>query len=495
MSKLLSNLSIRNKIFLLIAAIIVIVATFAVVASSYQNKLIKEIEVTVHEEGLEAIQLILNADRDMYQAYVAVQTLLSTEDSKQNTDKYLNEFNENVSQTSERINNARDILVKSNSDWKTYIDSESGKTVFEHFSSFDKEFPEWISMSKSIMEARKLLPDWETKFQASRASVDQIDNILNDIINSKIEQQFALYKAATNTMILIASIVLLAILLLAYIITKNITVPLKKVVTMIQEMGKGHLNQRLKIDRKDEIGVLAHTMDSFADDLQNVVVGSMHKIADGDFSINITEKDNDDEITPALKKTISSIKGLISEANMLTQAAANGDLKVRGDADKFKGGYRDILMGINSTLDAVIEPLNEAKLVLGKMSLNDYTAQMQGQYKGMLKEFSDAINMLRTRMLSVQDAFIKVSKGDTSQLDEFTASGKMCDDDKLVPAIIQMLQTIQNLINEVNVLSCSAIEGRLSVRGNTDNFEGAYKQIINGLNRTMDAVSEPISES
>lgn len=76
---------------------------------------------------------------------------------------------------------------------------------------------------------------------------------------------------------------------------------------MIKEMSMGHLDLRLDIESDDEIGQMALAMNQFADDLQHVVIGTMKKIADGDLSATISDKDELDKITPALKQTIQSI--------------------------------------------------------------------------------------------------------------------------------------------------------------------------------------------
>jgi methyl-accepting chemotaxis protein len=144
---------------------------------------------------------------------------------------------------------------------------------------------------------------------------------------------------------------------LGIVLSRSITRPLALTVHMIQEMGLGHLGTRLRMTRQDEIGVMAQTMDQFADDLQTNVVGTMKKIASGDLSAEVKIKDNQDEIGPALKQTIESLSGLIAETGMLTKAASDGHLIVRGDANKFKGGYRDIVQGINSNLDLMVAPL------------------------------------------------------------------------------------------------------------------------------------------
>ncbi len=106
---------------------------------------------------------------------------------------------------------------------------------------------------------------------------------------------------------------------ITYIISRDITVPLEKIVKMILEMGQGHLASRLMIDRKDEIGTLAKTTDAFADDLQNNVIGGLRQIAYGDTDIVIIPKDTGDEISPALLQTVESLRAL----NMAIDFAAS----------------------------------------------------------------------------------------------------------------------------------------------------------------------------
>jgi len=58
-----------------------------------------------------------------------------------------------------------------------------------------------------------------------------------------------------------------------------------------------------------------------------------------------------------------------------------------------------------------------------------------------------------------------------------------------------MVETIHNLVNEVNSLTHSAMEGKLDIRGNQDAFKGAYQDIIRGVNHTLDEVTGPINEA
>ncbi len=53
----------------------------------------------------------------------------------------------------------------------------------------------------------------------------------------------------------------------------------------------------------------------------------------------------------------SNLKNLIADTDLLAKAVAQKNLKARVDASRHPGDYRKIIAGINSTLDAVVEPL------------------------------------------------------------------------------------------------------------------------------------------
>jgi methyl-accepting chemotaxis protein len=53
----------------------------------------------------------------------------------------------------------------------------------------------------------------------------------------------------------------------------------------------------------------------------------------------------------------SNLKNLIADTELLAKAVAQKNLKARVDAGRHPGDYRKIIAGINSTLDAVVEPL------------------------------------------------------------------------------------------------------------------------------------------
>ncbi|WP_373483595.1 methyl-accepting chemotaxis protein [Acetobacterium sp.] len=353
------------------------------------------------------------------------------------------------------------------------------------------------------------------------------------------DEVLAALPGAILSSILISIAVLAVSIIFCYFIAKRITDPIKKVNHMIKEMGLGHLSARLSMETNDEIGEMALAMDNFADNLQTEVIELMNRISDGDVSATIEIIDNQDEIKPALKKTIESIRGLIDETTLLAQAGVAGQLSTRGDAGNFKGGFRDIVVGVNNTLDAVVGPLNvaadyvdrigkgqipekitvsyngdfntlknsinacidglgaleESNRVLAKMSVNDYSETMSTNYLGIYAEIGHSINDVHTRLTRIVEISTNIANGDMRDLEVLTKVGKRSDNDTLIPALVNMIQNIINLVNETEKMASIAIEGNLSNRGDVSGFPGEYGKIVTGFNQTLDAVIAPIEEA
>ena len=181
---------------------------------------------------------------------------------------------------------------------------------------------------------------------------------------------------------------------IALYMAKSITGPIEQVANNLKELSKGHLSVRLTLNRKDEIGDMARTMDSYANGQQKWVIGTIKMIADGDLSRDLKPQDAQDEVVPAINTTTQSLRALISEANMLSKAAVAGQLATRGNGDKFKGGYKEVIQGFNQTLDAVVGPVNEAMRVSGEYAQGNFKARVDEKLavQGDFIKFKQALN-------------------------------------------------------------------------------------------------------
>src|ERR1035438_5494695 len=142
---------------------------------------------------------------------------------------------------------------------------------------------------------------------------------------------------------------------------------------------------------------------------------------------------------------------LVSQEIMrLVDASRDGRLTERGKADQFDGVYREMVQGINEMLDAILLPIGEGNRILGQVS--------------------------------------------NGKIDELIAQTYKGDHEKMKQAINNVAGVLQGLQKELVRLTDASKEGQLSDRGKPEQFQGAYAEIVRGVNAMLDAILLPIGE-
>lgn len=273
----------------------------------------------------------------------------------------------------------------------------------------------------------------------------------------------------------------------------------------------------------------------------NTSADCLQKISRGDIPDTITEDYPGDfnTIKNSLNTCIHAVKILIEDVNLLSVATIEGELHRRADVEKHDGDFKKIVAGFNQTLDAVANPLyvaaayikkiglgeipprltqtyhgefNEIKnsinacidglgslaegnQTLGKMRVNDFTGQVTQTGQGIFCELSESINEVSNHINEIIGYVNHVAIGDLEDLEHLKTIGRKSKNDTLIPSITMMIENLKNIVAETYELSEAAVEGRLDKRGRADHFQGEYKKIIEGINRTLDTVIEPIEEA
>lgn len=318
-------------------------------------------------------------------------------------------------------------------------------------------------------------------------------------INSKVADELDVAtdaRVSSDSTLLIVFVLIAALLAvgLGVFISNIISKPIRKTVFMIQELSMGHLGNRLKIDTKDEIGLMAQTMDQFSEDLQKRVIATLVRISEGDTSIEVKVKDDKDEITPALIRMVDTTKDLINEAAVLSTAAVEGKLSTRGNAAKFKGGFKEIIEGVNNTLDAVIKPVMEGSDVLEVMASGDFTPRVKGIYHGDHQMITNSINKLGdsvARILhDVTDA-VSATASASNQISSSTeelaagAQEQSAQSQEIASAVNQMTSTILETSKHANTASINAKNaGAIAKEGGK-----VVQETVEGMNRVALVVS------
>ena len=146
---------------------------------------------------------------------------------------------------------------------------------------------------------------------------------------------------------------------------------------------------------------------------------------------------------------ISKEMEVTNDVGELVTAAVEGKLDTRADVDKFEGNYRKIVEGVNNTLDAVIGPLNVAAEYIDRISKGDIPEKITDEYKDDFNEIKNNLNVC--------------------------------------------IDAINKLVADAGTLVEDAIAGKLDTRADASKHHGDYQKIIEGVNKTLDAVIGPLN--
>ncbi len=122
-------------------------------------------------------------------------------------------------------------------------------------------------------------------------------------------------------------------------------------------------------------------------------IGAFKAFGDGDFDAPMPLLPGKKFfVNEAVEQVRANLKALISDTQMLAEAAVAGQLEQRADASRHAGGFGRIVDGVNRTLDAIVTPLREVQAVLQGMAAGDMTRDIRGDYQGAFAELKAAVN-------------------------------------------------------------------------------------------------------
>jgi len=218
----------------------------------------------------------------------------------------------------------------------------------------------------------------------------------------------------------------------------------------------------------------------------NVTADYVDNIAKGVIPPTITTeyKGQYNVIKNNLNNAVKMMSDLLAQTDIIIQAAADGDLDTRANAELFVGGWKQLISGVNQTLDGVIGPVNEAVGVLVEMEKGDLTRTVNGNYKGQLKDFKDTVNNTIAKISQVINEVNGAASNIASASEEVSATAQ------------SMSQATSEQAASVEETSASIEQMSASIDQNTENAkvtEGMATQASGEAVQGGEAVKETVS--
>jgi methyl-accepting chemotaxis protein len=166
-----------------------------------------------------------------------------------------------------------------------------------------------------------------------------------------------------------------------------VVTPVKDAQQVLTKIAQNDYTDELQLDKyQGDLRQLAEKINNVRMRLLNLQDVAL-RLSEGDTSRldefkKLGQRSANDRLVPSFTAMMQNIENVIQEVDRLAKAAVKGDLKTRGNAERFSGGFARIITGFNQALEAIIEPINETSAVLQEMASGNLSVTVTGDYQG-----------------------------------------------------------------------------------------------------------------
>ena len=193
----------------------------------------------------------------------------------------------------------------------------------------------------------------------------------------------------------------------AFLLARSIAVPVGRVAHMITEMERGRFAMRLGMRRRDEIGGMARTMDTFAESLQNEVVATLQRLAGGDLSFTVAPRDSQDVLRQALKRLGADLNHVLGQAQMVGEQIAAGSSQVADSSQSLSQGATEQA----SSLEEITATIGETATQVAQNAENASQAnRLAEQARSTAESGNEQMRQMVAAMSEINTASQNISK-------------------------------------------------------------------------------------
>ncbi|REK76276.1 methyl-accepting chemotaxis protein [Paenibacillus paeoniae] len=384
------KVSLRWKLALLAVLPLLVYALSVLYVLGEQRKTFDILSEEIYETANQVESLILNADRDMYQAYVAY---LKIESGKLEHERFVSaqiEMTENRDQATERVAAAKSILEQA--DLLHLAHGMSGKSAGEIFEAFDVEFNNWFKEAYAATEDGKseLSELIDKEFNSSRSGIDEVGESMD--IHSETTIANLEKELDTNQLSTLIALIVVTILLVGYTIAmvKLIMTTIRSVVQKTKLVGEGDLTAQPDTKyKKDELGQISRSVDE--------MIASMNGLITGIVGNAKRVSESSAQLAGAASESASASEHV---ALHIQEVATSSESQARG-AEETSRAIEEMAVGIGRIAENTSDIADQSNVTStqaeqGQEALHRLVGQME-EIKSVIEKLSATIGTLENR--------------------------------------------------------------------------------------------------
>ncbi len=382
----------------------------------------------------------------------------------------------------------------------TAIAHPNPEHVSNAYNSFEKldsdpSLKSLVELHKAMVSGEKGYGEYEyegeTKF-AAYAPINGTDWSIG--ITTEKALLFEAVEEMGRQIIAIILIFLICVILFSLeLVRRLVKKPIYKLIDIADKIAVGDVEVSIDNNSYDEIGIL---MNSFGQIIQSTreQAYAVEKISKGDSNVKVEMRSDKDVLSKSLIHVTDTLNRLESETNKLTVAALEGNLQQRGSAESFSGIYKEIIEGINNTLEAVIAPVLEEQSVLREVAKGNLNVSVTGEYKGdhaiIKNALNETIEMISGYIKEINFTLSQLSQGD---LDIDIKGEYIGDFVGIKNSLIKIINSLNEVLGSIKTAAKQVAAGSKQISDSSQILaSGATEQAssIEELNVSINEIAE-----
>ncbi|WP_430461594.1 methyl-accepting chemotaxis protein [Thalassolituus sp. LLYu03] len=261
-----SNLSLAKKLLLPILFLGALLAALSAIQISTMKSVSADYS-SINEIYLPAVQLVLNADRDLYQAQIAERTI----SLGMNSDRFRKMHKENLDQVQTRIGKVRALAVSDDARRQ----ADQFLAAFNSWRPKSERLVEGAASGKLSIDESSAMSEGtlDKEFESVRDVLDVLGEMLGKEAEALQENARANQSAALGTIMTLVIIALIIAVTVGVTFPRLITGPVNQLSQVLGQMadGRGDLTIRMPDLGQDEIGRMSHNFNRFIAGMQQMI--------------------------------------------------------------------------------------------------------------------------------------------------------------------------------------------------------------------------------
>ncbi|WP_169306613.1 methyl-accepting chemotaxis protein [Cohnella pontilimi] len=270
---MISRLSVRSKLLTMLLIPLLLYAATAVYLIQTQNSNIDKLTKLLYDTTYQTDSLVLNADRDMYQALSAYQTI-QAQPAAADRDAAVKDFKENAAQVNDRLKKTINLLNEYG--LSDVIKASNGATVKDTITQVVLNFNQWTFAVTEHIDKNEFPADQEkellAKFMTAREGVNQFGDIIDLYATSKVDEinkQKNTTSISTLSFIVLASVLLIG---LGSVIIRQINRVVRAVLERTRRVSEGDLQTPPETRYpEDELGQILQSVDTMTGNMRELI--------------------------------------------------------------------------------------------------------------------------------------------------------------------------------------------------------------------------------